>query len=381
MTATASPRVLFYVQHLLGIGHLARASRIAQALARDGFEVTMVTGGLPVPGFPGPGVAHVALPAIAAGAEGFADLVDEAGRPIDDAFKAERRDLLLDTYRAIAPDVVLIEAFPFGRRQVRFELLPLLDAIHARPHRPLVLSSVRDILQENRKPGRNEESLSLIEARFDGVLVHGDPAFIRLEDSFPLAGRIGSRILYTGLVAPEPPEPPSERWDVVVSAGGGAVGGDLIRAALAARDRLDPALSWCLIAGPNLPEAEYSALVAAAPPQVALFRFRKDFAQLLAGAQVSVSQAGYNTACDILRAGCRAVLVPYAAGGETEQTTRAAHLPAEVVTEADLSPDSLATAIGRALERPAASLPQLDLNGAANTAKLLRRMLEGGSAS
>ncbi|WP_374292436.1 glycosyltransferase family protein [Paenirhodobacter enshiensis] len=381
MTATASPRVLFYVQHLLGIGHLARASRIAQALARDGFEVTMVTGGLPVPGFPGPGVAHVALPAIAAGAEGFADLVDEAGRPIDDDFKAERRDLLLDTYRAIAPDVVLIEAFPFGRRQVRFELLPLLDAIHARPHRPLVLSSVRDILQENRKPGRNEESLALIEQHFDGVLVHGDPAFIRLEDSFPLAGRIGSRILYTGLVAPEPPEPPSERWDVVVSAGGGAVGGDLIRAALAARDRLDPALSWCLIAGPNLPEAEYSALVAAAPPQVALFRFRKDFAQLLAGAQVSVSQAGYNTACDILRAGCRAVLVPYAAGGETEQTTRAAHLPAEVVTEADLSPDTLATAIGRALERPAASLPQLDLNGAANTAKLLRRMLEGGSAA
>ena len=159
MTVTASPRVLFYVQHLLGIGHLARASRIAQALARDGFEVTMVTGGLPVPGFPGPGVAHVALPAIAAGAEGFADLVDEAGRPIDDAFKAERRDLLLDTYRAIAPDVVLIEAFPFGRRQVRFELLPLLDAIHARPHRPLVLSSVRDILQENRKPGRIEQKI------------------------------------------------------------------------------------------------------------------------------------------------------------------------------------------------------------------------------
>ena len=33
----SGPRVLFYVQHLLGIGHLARASRVAGALAEDGF--------------------------------------------------------------------------------------------------------------------------------------------------------------------------------------------------------------------------------------------------------------------------------------------------------------------------------------------------------
>jgi predicted glycosyltransferase len=61
--STARPRVLFYVQHLLGIGHLARASRIARALTQDGFDVTMVTGGMPVPGFPGPNINHVALPA------------------------------------------------------------------------------------------------------------------------------------------------------------------------------------------------------------------------------------------------------------------------------------------------------------------------------
>jgi glycosyltransferase involved in cell wall biosynthesis len=63
MTAMHKPyRVFFYVQHLLGIGHLARASRIARALAEDGFDVTMVTGGTPVSGFPGPEVRHLALP-------------------------------------------------------------------------------------------------------------------------------------------------------------------------------------------------------------------------------------------------------------------------------------------------------------------------------
>jgi predicted glycosyltransferase len=69
-TTRPRPRVLFYVQHLLGIGHLARASRIANALADDDFEVTVVTGGMPVSGFPGPRVRHVALPPITAGDAG-----------------------------------------------------------------------------------------------------------------------------------------------------------------------------------------------------------------------------------------------------------------------------------------------------------------------
>ena len=52
-------------------------------------------------------------------------------------------------------------------------------------------------------------------------------------------------------------------------------------------------------------------------------RFRKDLAGLMASARVSVSQAGYNTVCDMLVAGCQSVLVPYASGGETEQSLRA----------------------------------------------------------
>ena len=38
-------RVLFYVQHLLGIGHLKRAATRARACAAAGLEVTVVSGG------------------------------------------------------------------------------------------------------------------------------------------------------------------------------------------------------------------------------------------------------------------------------------------------------------------------------------------------
>ena len=87
----------------------------------------------------------------------------------------------------------------------------------------------------------------------------------------------------------------------------------------------------------------------AARPDVMCHEFRADFPALLARADVSVSHAGYNTVCDILRAGPRSVLVPFAAGGETEQTERAARLAARgcalVLAEQDLTPERLAAAI------------------------------------
>lgn len=367
------PHILFYVQHLLGIGHLARASRIATALKDRGARVTMVTGGLPVAGFPPDGVEHIALPPVQTAGEGFKGLADADGQPVGEDFLNHRRDLLLAAFRDAAPDVVVTEAFPFGRRQMRFELLPLLDAIAQANPRPRLYCSVRDILQAQTKPGRDQETLDLIRDNFDGVLVHGDPGFVRLEDTFPLAGQIADRVTYTGLVAPARPEPADQGFDIVVSAGGGAVGEGVSRAALAALDHLPPDLRLCLITGPNLPDPARAALQTAARArpdgQVTIERFRRDFPALLAASNLSVSQAGYNTVCDILQAGCGSVLIPYAAGGETEQTTRAERLAAmgraQVVTEDALSGETLARAIAAALS-PRQSAPESDQNPGLN---------------
>lgn len=372
-------RVFFYVQHLLGIGHLARASRIARALAEDGFDVTVVTGGTPVTGFPGPLVYHVALPPVLAGDAGFSGLVDIDGNPVDDAFRNNRRDRLLDAFRECKPDIVILEAFPFGRRQVRFELLPLLELIENTTPRPLVVTSLRDILQERAKPGRDEETVALVQRAFDKVLVHGDPDFVRLEDTFPLASAIADKIIYTGLVAAPPPEPPTEHFDIIVSAGGGAVGRALIDAAMETAGTIGNPMRWALITGPNLPQVDFNRVTADAPSHVRVFRFRPDFASLLAGARLSVSQAGYNTVCDVLRAGCSVLLIPFTAGGETEQPVRAERLErlglATVLTEATLSGETMTAAIRAALDAPKRTAHGLDLDGAHHTARILRGLL------
>jgi len=374
-----APRIFFYVQHLLGIGHIARASRIANALVKDGFEVTVVSGGLPVPGFPGDGVKTIELPPVVASNVGFSGLADADGQAAGEEFLSRRRDLLLKAFEEAKPEVVIIEAFPFGRRQMRFELLPLLDAIEKAKPRPKLLSSVRDILQENRKPGRDEETVKLVKDHFDAVLIHGDPDFVRLEDTFPLTADIADRLRYTGLVAPPPAPEPSETFDIIASAGGGAVGLELMRAARDAAALLPADISWLLITGPNLPAADFSALSEDAPANVTLVRFRKDFPSLLRGAKVSISQAGYNTVGDLLRTQCRSILIPFVAAGETEQTVRAERLQAlglaEILPEEGLTLDDVKAAVERALAAPPRPAVRLNLDGASRSASIIRSMI------
>ncbi|WP_130283513.1 glycosyltransferase [Rhizobium sp. BK696] len=375
----SAKRVFFYVQHLLGIGHIARASRIANAMAKDGFDVTVVTGGLPVPGFPAEGLKTIALPAVVASNAGFSGLADANGNPATEDFLNARRDQLLAAFANAKPDAVIIEAFPFGRRQMRFELLPLLDAIAAANPRPKLFSSVRDILQENRKAGRDAETVKLVQEHFDAVLVHGDPDFVRLEDTFPLTPEIAGKVRYTGMVAPPPAADPAERFDIIASAGGGAVGLELIRAARDAARSLPAEYRWLLISGPNLPEADFQSLQDDAPANVTLVRFRKDFPSLLKGAKVSISQAGYNTVGDLLRTDCRAILIPFVAGGETEQTVRAERLKAMglagILPETGLTAAHVAAAVTEAMDAPPRKAATLDLAGAETTAAIIRTML------
>ena len=370
-------RVLLYVQHLLGIGHLARMSHIATALKRHGLDPVLVTGGVPAPGFPPAGITHVALPPLKS-SDGFRALLTGDGAAASPAFLKARRDRLVSLLHSTKPQLILIEAFPFGRRQMRFELLALLEAARAMQPKPIIAASVRDIVQPLTKTGREAEVLRTLKLYFDHVLVHGDPRLVRLADSFPAEARIAPPVSYTGLVTGGDIALAPERFDVIVSAGGGAAQGRLCQTALEAR-ALTPLADrrWLVITGPNAPDGLTATLMSKLQDGDAVVPFRSDFPGLLAQAQLSISQAGYNTCGDLLRTGCPAVLVPFAAGGEREQTLRAGRLAerglAVSVDEASLDARRLAEAIGRAVAGGRRSAAGIDLDGADRTAGLIKK--------
>lgn len=391
-------RVLFYVQHLLGVGHLRRASAIADALDRAGFEADLVSGGMPEPWLEFGGARFVQLPPTRANDPSFESLVNAAGEVVDESWMRQRRQVLLDHFDSFRPDVLIVESYPFGRRQMRFELTPLLEAARDRPKRPLVLASVREYVQAKRKPGRVEKTVALLGELYDGVMVHGDPVFARFEESFPLAGQIADDVHYTGFVvapehrpdagdapegiAAESVEAEAGRDEVIVSAGGGATARGLFAAAIEARGLSSLKDStWRFLVGTGLPPREREALTAAASaiPGIVIEPARPDFRALLRRCAVSVSQAGYNTVMDLLSAGTRPVLVPFAGDHETEQPMRAARLAelglARVVEEAVLSPERLAAAVDAAYAGPPPPPHGLDLGGAGASARLIGDLL------
>jgi predicted glycosyltransferase len=392
-------RVLIAVTHLLGSGHLVRASHLARALAEAGFAVTLASGGMPLRARAGEPFAFVQLPPVKVEGVDFRKLLDEGGRPIDAARLASRRAELANLGSSFRPDVVITEHFPFGRRQLADEFLGLIAAAKAANPQALVLASIRDVLVVPR-PDRIAEAERRIRDHFDGVLVHGDAAFLPLGASWPVGAELAGKLVYTGYLTdrslraeqsnPEPHASPpgslrSARDDgdseILVSGGGSGAALPLFELAIAAA-RLGGTRRWRLLIGRGMAETEFARLGQAAPANVTLEWARPDFPALLAGCALSISQAGYNTVLDLVAAGRPAFVVPFDEGGETEQAIRAEAMARaglarclRLAGDAALTPAMLAGAVESALDAGRPDAASIDRDGAGAVAGIVARLL------
>ena len=120
---------------------------------------------------------------------------------------------------------------------------------------------------------------------------------------------------------------------------------------------------------------QLTSLAAEAPEGVVVERARADFPTLMANCTLSVSQGGYNTVMEMMTAGTRGVIVPYAGGLETEQTLRARllenHSGIRTIPENTLDADTLARAVDAALDAPPPDSSGLDTGGADASARLI----------
>jgi predicted glycosyltransferase len=390
--------LVVYAQHLSGVGHYVRGFEIAKALARH-HDVWFVEGGRPVPRLAAPGLRSIVLPPIERTMNGM--LVSSKDGSADlNLILAERSARLCSALESLRADVLLVEHYPFSKWELEGEILAAVRAARRANPALRVFSSLRDVCRKTRHDGEGVEDyraqvLRLLEEHFDGLFIHCDPRFSRLEEHFDGAGEIPVPVEYTGFVAEEPPdrisgvdrgdrqaqelEQASRRGFAVLSAGGGARAFPMVRAVVEA---------WRLLAGASgetggrqlrlftglyWSEAQRRELEQAVEDlPVFVHAFSPDFQSWMCASELSISRAGYNTCAGILRCRARALLIPDE--HMSDQPFRAERLAAlglaEVATLEPPDPGALRESIQRALARQR-PVHELSLDGAERTRRLI----------
>ena len=378
-------KIIFYCQHVLGVGHLFRSLEICEALKRH--AVLLISGGPHIETNIPKHVKVIRLPELQMDS-GFKGLYSPQPDISLEQIKAQRQKDLLAIFEKEKPDLFLVELYPFGRKAFRFELDPLLAAIRNQKTSPCaVVCSVRDILVEKEDQQRHEgRAVDTLNRYFDAVLVHSDPNLIKFEETFFSRAKIRIPLFYTGYIAKKPPENARQQIRsrleiedkdlmIVASAGGGSVGKPLLESALRAfqKFRADSSARLFVYTGPYIDVQDFAYLQSLANQKIKVEKFTSDFLAYLAAADLSISMGGYNTSMNLLACGVPALVWPF--GLNREQQLRAQRLAErgalKILNEEDLQHDRLARIIVQTLSEMHPGKLDIDLEGAANTARWL----------
>ncbi|MEM7591401.1 MAG: glycosyltransferase [Cyanobacteria bacterium P01_A01_bin.83] len=375
-------KVMFYCQHILGMGHLIRSVEIVKGLIPD-FEICFINGGQVIPEFEFPTEIEVInIPAVKTDSE-FNEL-----RPVDENLtmaevETIRTKMLLDTCDRFQPDILIVELFPFGRRRFSFELIPLLDKAQAMGTK--IVSSVRDIVVTKQNQQRHEEKVyKLINKYFDLLLIHGDPNFVKLDLSFSRVNDLNCPVHYTGYVVQPIPKKRQiivDKPTILVSVGGGRFGHNLLecvaRTAPILRDKIPHHIQ--IFTGAFCPNEVLVELkdMTKDLDNITCDRYTTNLLNYMQQADLSIGMAGYNTTMNILSTDVKAMMMAFQGNNDKEQETRLKKLDSlgrvKMIHPEDLQPEKFARQIIDYLEQTPSNLT-LNLNGVKNTSDYLQQL-------
>jgi predicted glycosyltransferase len=387
------PRILMYSQDGFGLGHMRRTTSIANQIASDRPDasiLTMADSRLGQYFESSQNHDYLKLPSILKVGPGNWRAVS-LPLPFDHVH-AMRRELIRGAVISYQPDVLLVDHMPHGAMG---ELLPTLDAIRQSGMRTKVVLGLRDILDSPEivsKRWRAEGAYEAIERYYDMVLVYGKQEVFDLAAQYDFSPRMRERMHYTGYVC----TPQTARYTararakyvasndketklIVAMAGGGADAYPMMKALLEALPSIQ-ARQQCalaLITGPFMPKElryDLEARAKGLPARVSMEV--SDTISYIEAADLVVAMCGYNTTMEILRSGRRALLIPRV-GPSAEQRMRA-RLFAEqgwvdMLPPDDLSSDLVANAVLTSLHQGPLMNPEIkpDLQGLQNAAVAL----------
>lgn len=325
-------RVLFYSHDSFGLGHIRRTLAIADAVAKTLEEavVLVLTGAAAAHSLRIPhGVDYVKLPSVT-------KVADECYRSkfLDlnfDVVRSLREEIIFRTTVNYSPDIFFVDNVPLG---LKGEIIKTLR--YLREFRPgtQVILNLRDVLDcachviPHWKTNSIYES---VEQFYDRVLVYGSPEVFDAVSEYRMPASLARKVEYVGYVARKSREGAAARIRaellekdqklVLVTVGGGADGKQIIQSYLEglASDP-DPCIEThsLIVLGPDMEENSRADIVARYGREKRLNNFSRltivdmcdDLTAFVEAADVVLSMGGYNTMCEVLSLGKRAVVVP-----------------------------------------------------------------------
>ena len=381
-----SPKIVLYSHDTFGMGNIRRTLLLSQEFISEypGASILIITGSPMIHAFRIPkGIDYIKLPCLDRfAAEQYAPRYLSS---CAEEVKQTREAILKESVLRFNPDLMVVDKRAAG---VDGELLPTLDALRQNGRHTKLALGVRDILDEperTRKVLASNGSFDVIDEFYDEVWIYGSKAIFDTAKEYAFPESIGRKTFYCGYLkrstisTGRKDGPPR----VLITTGGGGDGSDIIEAYLAGLSTLprNVALRTTVIFGPQMPELcrlellrrfDYMA-------DVEFLEFEADITNRYAESDVVVSQAGYNTVCELLSFSRRAILVPRSEPVR-EQLIRA-RLMAEqgffdYIEPQDLTPETLIAKVLEALDSSSITSSTLDLDGLPVIRERVRALLD-----
>src|SRR5206468_1965394 len=313
-----------YSQDSYGLGHLRRATNLANALVRSlaNLSVLLVVDSPVAPFFDlHERIDFIKLPTVVKVDAG----VFRPGSLLTsyELVRAMRSTVNREVLARLRPDLILVDHMPGGANG---ELVPALRRIRSLDYPTRVVLGVRDIIDDPAVTcavWEREGFYDTLRRYYDAVLVYGSADVFATADKYQIEQVLPGCVRYCGYVcnmdAVKDPVHVRAKLEVadepiiVVMAGGGADAFRLMQTYLEAVPLLDGAVraTTVMVTGPFMPEQQRKLLRDRARDLSVQIRTSVgDSLSHLNAADLVVSMAGYNTVSEILRFRKRAVLVP-----------------------------------------------------------------------
>lgn len=391
-------RILVYSHDTFGLGNIRRMLEISRHLVASSKDISvLIVSGSPVlhafriP----PRIDYIKLPCLARTPEG-----EYAVKFLETSYDQTirlRSNLILSAVLDFEPDLLLVDKKPFG---VGNELLATFDLLRRRGTNTRAVLLLRDILDapEATIPvWRKNGYFEAIESFYDQVLVVGSRDVFDLTAEYDFPPTSSSKVRFCGYIGRQRGRATREQLRqeygigddplVLVTPGGGGDGYRVLSCYLRALRHL-PAernITSLLVCGPELSELQRARIAEAAgkAPRTIFKDFTDDMLGCMDAADLVVSMGGYNTVCELLTLGKRAIVVPRVKPVK-EQWIRAQRLSRlgllRTIHPESLSPALFAEALVEELDRGPAPVPAskgIDLGGLDRIEQNVAALLEG----